>query len=1024
MSFTIANWTCISGSLSQGQELVAGVTLNAPNLFTYASPTDTVSTITSTNYFLSKYTSLSVGDIILGSGTDGTFGLIVTTVSISTVTVQSFFPSGSGTVSSITAGTGLTGGTITSTGTIALAIPVSIADGGTGVTSVTIVPTATSFAGWDSNKNLSANNFISGLTTTPTAASSTTLTVASTFQQYFTGSTTQTVILPVTSTLVIGQQFLILNNSSGAVTVQSSGGNTIQVMAANTALLVTCVLTSGTSAASWYADYNFQTTLTLPLSLANGGTNAALTASAGSVAYSNASMLVLSGVGSSGQIFQSAGTGAPVWTTSTYPATNAVNTLLYASSANVMAALATSNSAVLVTSAGGVPSLSTTLPAGLTIPGYQTSLTLPLSSANGGTGVASPTAHGVMVAEGASAMTPIVLSAGQVLIGTTAGDPTAAAINSGTSILVGNSSGSITIGLSAIASNDILSNITGGSAAPIANTLTATIDAAIGSTQGDILYRNATSWVVLAPGTSGNLFQTQGAAANPQWTTSTYPATNAVNTLLYASSANVMAALATANNSVLVTSAGGVPSLSTTLPSGLTIPGYQATLTLPLSIANGGTAVSSVTIAPTVTAFAGWDANKNLSANNFIEGFTTTATAAGTTTLTVSSTEQQYFTGSTTQTVVLPVTSTMVLGQKFIIVNNSSGVVTVQSSGANSIQAMAASTVLTVTVILTSGTTAASWNATYQSNAIPGGSNPWSAGAGTGSAKGGDGTAVASGNYSLAFGTNTVTASGLSSFAIGSNARATLGNAIAMGQNSTASGANSVAIGNGSIAGGTNSGAFGNGASSAGGSSTAIGPSATTVNSGSMVLGDGSGAASNSDTASNQFVSTFVGGYSFWVGSLLSMKIAVTSGATSFLGTNTNNNATAGFVGEVISSSITQGSGVALTSVTSANVTSISLTAGDWDVYGNTAFLSALTTNITDLNGWISTTSATIPAGNLRTQRSTPAGFVPGVSNESFVVPFVRLSLASTTTVYLSVQANFSVSTLEGSGGIYARRAR
>ncbi len=43
-------------------------------------------------------------------------------------------PSGSGTVTSVVAGTGLTGGTITTTGTIALAVPVSVADGGTNST--------------------------------------------------------------------------------------------------------------------------------------------------------------------------------------------------------------------------------------------------------------------------------------------------------------------------------------------------------------------------------------------------------------------------------------------------------------------------------------------------------------------------------------------------------------------------------------------------------------------------------------------------------------------------------------------------------------------------------------------------------------------------------------------------------------------------------------------------------------------------------------------------------------------------
>lgn len=49
--------------------------------------------------------------------------------------------------------------------------------------------------------------------------------------------------------------------------------------------------------------------------------------------------------------------------------------------------------------------------------------------------------------------------------------------------------------------------------------------------------------------------------------------TPTVNNLVY-STASEMALLATANNGVLVTSAGGVPSIATTLPSGLTIPGY------------------------------------------------------------------------------------------------------------------------------------------------------------------------------------------------------------------------------------------------------------------------------------------------------------------------------------------------------------------------------------------------------------------------------------------------------------------
>jgi hypothetical protein len=49
------------------------------------------------------------------------------------------------------------------------------------------------------------------------------------------------------------------------------------------------------------------------VALANGGTNANLTASAGAVVYSSASALALTGVGSTGQVLTSQGTSAPIW---------------------------------------------------------------------------------------------------------------------------------------------------------------------------------------------------------------------------------------------------------------------------------------------------------------------------------------------------------------------------------------------------------------------------------------------------------------------------------------------------------------------------------------------------------------------------------------------------------------------------------------------------------------------------------------------------------------------------------------
>jgi len=100
-----------------------------------------------------------------------------------------------------------------------------------------------------------ANANLQTFTTTATAAGTTTLTNTSTYYQYFTGSTTQTILLPVTSTLSLGWSFHIANNSTGNLSLQSSGGNLLALILPGTSVHVTCILTSGTTAASW--DYGF-----------------------------------------------------------------------------------------------------------------------------------------------------------------------------------------------------------------------------------------------------------------------------------------------------------------------------------------------------------------------------------------------------------------------------------------------------------------------------------------------------------------------------------------------------------------------------------------------------------------------------------------------------------------------------------------------------------------------------------------------------------------------------------------------
>lgn len=90
----------------------------------------------------------------------------------------------------------------------------------------TSAATATTLVSRDSNANTQVNNLTANLTSTATAAGTTTLTVSSARNQVLTGTTTQTVKLPDATTLANGHQFIIANQSTGAVTVQDNGANT------------------------------------------------------------------------------------------------------------------------------------------------------------------------------------------------------------------------------------------------------------------------------------------------------------------------------------------------------------------------------------------------------------------------------------------------------------------------------------------------------------------------------------------------------------------------------------------------------------------------------------------------------------------------------------------------------------------------------------------------------------------------------------------------------------------------------
>ncbi|WNV09599.1 hypothetical protein [Tardiphaga sp. 709] len=63
----------------------------------------------------------------------------------------------------------------------------------------------------------------------------------------------------------------------------------------------------------------------------------------------------------------------------------------------------------------------------------------------------------------------------------------------------------------------IKSNISGGTAAPTDNTITAVLDKQFGSTRGSVVYRGASGWAAATPGSSGQFWKTLGAGADPLW---------------------------------------------------------------------------------------------------------------------------------------------------------------------------------------------------------------------------------------------------------------------------------------------------------------------------------------------------------------------------------------------------------------------------------------------------------------------------------------------------------------------------
>lgn len=174
-------------------------------------------------------------------------------------------------------------------------------------------------------------------------------------------------------------------------------------------------------------------------------------------------------------------------------------------------------------------------------------------------------------------------------------------------------------------------------------------------------------------------------------------------------------------------------------------------------------------------------------------------------------------------------------------------------------------------------------------------------------------------------------------------------------------------------------------------------------------------------TSNNMYVRSYGSAWSSWkliaaggVNADITQLTGLT-GVSPLPGVTNASEAATGKVGEVLSSTIT---GVSLTNATTTNMVALTLTPGDWDVYGSTNINT--TAGASYMYCALTLTSATID--DVLYVNGGPMTLTTG--NMRQPVGPRRVNVSANTTIYLVAGANFSSGTSTATGRIIARRRR